>query len=161
MILMNVTICLNLQLRQPGKERQGGEDSRVLQISKWADDDAYHEVWSWWSWGLMEITDDVTVWYLKEAALEGKEMGSWNSLDHSDLQFNMIVYCDIVGIGNRLNQFLGYSIDSNDYRLDWNLTGSGFKPGDGREPQLTSSPGFCFFHLVRRFWNQILTWKSM
>ena len=35
-----------------------------------------------------------------------------------------------------------------------------FKPGDGREPQLTSSPGFCFFHLVRRFWNQILTWNS-
>jgi hypothetical protein len=25
---------------------------------------------------------------------------------------------------------------------------------------LTSSPGFCFFHLVRRFWNQIFTCKA-
>ena len=26
---------------------------------------------------------------------------------------------------------------------------------------LTSIPGFCFFHLVRRFWNQIFTWVSV
>ena len=25
---------------------------------------------------------------------------------------------------------------------------------------LASMPGFCFFHFVRRFWNQILTWNS-
>ena len=37
---------------------------------------------------------DVTV-YLREAALEGKEMGSWNSLDHLDLQFDMMVYCGL------------------------------------------------------------------
>ena len=33
--------------------------------------------------------------------------------------------------------------------------------GEGSVPQLTSMPGFCFFHLVRRFWNQILTWVSV
>ena len=31
--------------------------------------------------------------------------------------------------------------------------------GEGSVPLLTSIPGFCFFHLVRRFWNQILTCK--
>ena len=33
--------------------------------------------------------------------------------------------------------------------------------GEGRVPQLTSIPGFCFFHLVLRFWNQIFTWVSV
>ena len=35
--------------------------------------------------------------YLREAALEGKEMGSWNSLDHLGLQFDMMVlwYCGL------------------------------------------------------------------
>ena len=27
----------------------------------------------------------------------------------------------------------------------------------GRGGAVTSTPGFCFFHLVRRFWNQIFT----
>lgn len=26
---------------------------------------------------------------------------------------------------------------------------------------LVSAPGFCFFHLVRRFWNHIFTWVSV
>ena len=31
--------------------------------------------------------DDVGIIYLKEEALEGKEMGSWSSLDHWGLEF--------------------------------------------------------------------------
>lgn len=31
----------------------------------------------------------------------------------------------------------------------------------GRDGLLTSMPGFCFFHLVRRFWNHIFTWVSV
>ena len=31
----------------------------------------------------------------------------------------------------------------------------------GRTGELISLPGFCFFHLVRRFWNQIFTWVSV
>ena len=27
--------------------------------------------------------------------------------------------------------------------------------------ELTSIPGFCFFHLVLLFWNQIFTWVSV
>ena len=41
-----------------------------------------------------------------------------------------------------------------------NIPGNGahtLAGGEGRVPLLTSIPGFCFFHLVRRFWNQIFT----
>ena len=31
----------------------------------------------------------------------------------------------------------------------------------GRGGAVTSTPGFCFFHFVRRFWNQILTCVSV
>ena len=68
----------NLQLLRRGKERQGGEDSRGLQTRLF---DLKMMI------VMMFGGDDVGIVYLKEEALEGKEMGSWNSLDHWGLEF--------------------------------------------------------------------------
>ena len=73
-----IGICLHLRPRQPGRERQGGEDSRGLETRHF---DLKMMI------VMMFGGDDVGIVYLKEEALEGKEMGSWSSLDHWGLEF--------------------------------------------------------------------------
>lgn len=47
--------------------------------------------------------------------------------------------------------------------LDPHVAGFGLTLIRELEPgcKVLSAPGFCFFHLVLRFWNQIFTWVSV